>query len=196
MDAPQTTDPENLEARSKRGYASAPMWHHYANHHDGVCLMFRREDLNAAFISAFGRRILSGPVEYLDVGWVPLHEEDPFGVSMNGVTSPDEFRFRILSHFQTCWHELYLRKLTDWSHEREFRWLYLGDDDEPADVPFGKALSGIVLGEAVPTEAGLEFYKHCVEHEASCARLHWRNGQPSLQDYAEPFVTHRYLANV
>ncbi len=193
LDADTTMQMDDFNARSKRGYACAPMWHHYANRHDGVCLVFDRALLDAALRDELGTRLVCGPVEYSDDGWVPRLADDPFALNMISGDTEEDLQKGIEAHLGKQWRGLYFRKLTDWAHEREFRWVHFGNDSESHDVSFGTSLKGIVLGAAIPENCKMEFYGHCVRHEAACGELHWRNGQPSIQHYAEPYITHKYL---
>ena len=155
--------------------------------------MFDRQKFHDAIRKHTSARLACGHVHYSDEGWVPNLHLDPLAINLAGCSTEKQIETRVQEHASRNWQALFLRKLTDWSHEREYRWILFDDTDDPRDIPFADALKAIVIGHGVPKELERQFYKHCIRHESACAYLHWRNGQPSIQHYAEPYVTHKLL---
>ena len=139
------------EALFDRGFTKPSMWHHYSDKHSGLCLMFDQNKLDQAFRKKLNSdRLVSGKVVYSNKGILPNISRDPFVLNLLHVRRVEDYLSAIGSHLQIWFPELFLRKLTDWEHEDEYRWIYLDGHAEPIYVDFEDALEAIIIGERVP----------------------------------------------
>ena len=185
-----------------RGFARPSMWHHYANGHNGVCLMFSIEKLNVAFCKQVEPdRTFSGTVIYSDDGIILRMGHHPFCIDLTGfanisnLQSDPRFTIEVNNHLRRWMSELFFTKLKDWSNEEEFRWVYLDDNPQPLPLEFHDALEGIIIGEKVSSVHEEAFLKYCVLYKADIAHLEWRNGYPTIVHSGQPYITHKHLLN-
>lgn len=193
-DKPEAVNTWQPEALLNRGFAKPSMWHHYANAHDGVCLMFNREKLEATLKGQLTTgHLFHGAVTYTNRGILPTIPGDTFIVDLLQVNNPSGYLAAIQAHFDRWHKELFLQKLSDWANEDEYRWIFLDRHAEPRLVEFEDALEAIVVGEGVDESQYENFLRHCVLHEADIANLVWHNGYPRIEHPGQPYITHRYL---
>ncbi|WP_428622172.1 DUF2971 domain-containing protein [Sedimenticola sp.] len=182
------------EALLNRGFAKPSMWHHYANAHDGVCLMFNRERLEGALkMQLTAGHLFHGPVTYTNRGILPKIPGDPFVIDLLQAKSSSDYFAAIEAHFDRWHKELFLQKLADWSNEEEYRWVFLDNHAEPRPIDFEDALEAIVVGEGVDESRYESFLQHCVLYKADIANLVWHNGYPRIEHPGQPYITHRGL---
>lgn len=193
-DKPSAVGAWQPEARLDRGYAKPSMWHHYAEKHNGVCLVFDRNKLGAAFERQLqAERLIQGKVTYSDRGILPSLSNDPFVIDLTQVTDQKSYLSAMRSHFNKWHKELFFQKLNDWAYEDEYRWVYFDDDTTPRFVDFEDALKAVVVGDAVEESTYEKFLTPCAKHSADIARLGWRNGFPSIEKWGQPHITHKFL---
>lgn len=177
-----------------RGFARPSMWHHYADKHTGVCLMFDRAKLDRTFRKQIGHGALrSSKVEYSDDGSLMDLESHPFLMNMVGVDSRSQYLERLTHHVNKFLPQLFFQKLTDWSHEEEYRWVYFDQDARPCELSFDDSLAAIVIGGNSPRARAREVLKHCVKYETEVATLEWISGYPRLANIGMPHITHQHL---
>lgn len=165
-----------------RGFSKPSMWHHYGDKHSGVCFMFNLEKLGEQFKCQLEKKhLFHGEVNYTDHGILPNLQIDPYVIDLLHATDSDSYFAAIGEHFNRWYKDLFFRKLSDWSNEDEYRWVYLGGDCNPLFIDFGDSLEAIVAGEKVDNENYDRLYKHCVFHSADLAQLKWHNGFPKLE---------------
>ena len=182
------------DALPDRGFARPSMWHHYADAHAGVCLMFDRGKLDVALGHQLdSNRIRSGEISYSDAGIVMRLGQDPFYIDLTKVFSEQEYIREINKHLNTWLPQLFFRKLKDWSNEEEYRWVFFDDNSEPRFLKFDDALEAVIIGERVPKTCEQELLMYCAKYEAEIAHLEWRNGYPAIVHPGQPYVTHRHL---
>lgn len=195
-DKPEAVNAWQPEALFSRGFAKSSMWHHYANGYEGVCLMFNREKLIKIFNEQLGsERLFHGPINYSDKGILPNLHGDPFVIDLLHELDPSSYFLATQSHFNQWHQQLFLQKLTDWSNEDEYRFVYLDSHPEPRYLQFGDSLEAIVIGEGVEGDKYDEFLRHCVIHRADIANLVWHNGFPKMERLGQPYITYQHLAN-
>lgn len=115
-----------------RGFAKPNMWYHYGGGYTGVCLMFNKVGLTKAFNKQLSDGVLiHGPVVYSDDGILPKFRKDPFVINLTQVSDKPSWVVAIRQHFELWKDALFLRKLTDWSNEAEYRWVFLDQHPEP-----------------------------------------------------------------
>lgn len=168
-----------LTKRSVRGFDHPAMWNHYAKQHEGVCLIFKRSELDAAIKAELEQHgeILSGAVSYHS-------SESAFGLYKS--------LFPILSGMET-WTEdelfdhakrrsvevkdqVYFSKNAEWCNETEFRWVFIGLGDGPIDVPIGGSLAGVIAGCDFNNEHHNELNRLSADNGIPVRRLWWKNG--------------------
>lgn len=170
-----------------RGWAKPAMWHHYAHAHTGVCLMFEREALHRSFESNLAHAaLLCGPVTYSDEGHIPKDWSEPFTVSLLHYTGGFDTALEARRHFAQWYRSLFLSKLNDWSHEREYRWLCFDSIPGICDVPFQDALRGLVLGSAIEDGQRSSIVRNCHANGIELGALFWRNGFPEIRPLWKP----------
>lgn len=178
----------------ERGFSKPSMWHHYGEKHNGLCLMFDRNKLNNSFIKALDQsRLFSGEVHYSNRGILPKMGDDPFIINLTAVSCATSYLSAIHAHLSRWFSELFLRKLTDWANEDEYRWIYFGDDANPVYVDFEDSLEAIVIGEHVSNTHSEDILRYCVKYHADVANLDWHNGFPKIEHAGQPYITHKYL---
>jgi len=177
-----------------RGFGKPSMWHHYADQHRGVCLMFDRTKLAQAFQRQIGHLgLVDRKVTYSDTGILPNLGSDPYHINLMTATNNNDIRAIASEHFRKWLPQLFFQKLTDWSNETEYRWFVFGENADPILVKFDDALEAIVVGDAVSSEDEEALLVECVRHRAEIARLQWRNGYPTISHPGQPYITHRHL---
>jgi hypothetical protein len=182
------------EALLYRGFSKPSMWHHYGGKHNGLCLMFDREKLNNTFIKRLDQsRLVSGKVHYSNQGILTKIGNDPFNINLTTITSTTNYLSAIKAHLNSWFSALFLRKLTDWANEDEYRWIYLDTNPEPIYVDFEDSLEAIVIGEHVSDVHSEDILRHCVEYHADVANLNWQNGFPKIEHPGQPYITHKHL---
>lgn len=167
-----------------RGFSKPAMWHHYANEHDGICLMFDRKKLDVAFrrhLASDG--LFCGAVQYSNSGFLPRLSGGPFVLDISGMKSLDAEKClpSIKRHLHRYHKDLFFRKLNDWSNESEYRWIYFDSTEVPKDVYYHQALVGILVGDKVSSETIKAIDNYSKEHKVCYQQIAWQNGFPKFQ---------------
>lgn len=193
-DKPESRNAWQPEALLKRGFAKPSMWHHYGKGHDGVCFMFNREKLYEIISEQVNsQQLFHGQVIYSDQGILTKLQKDPFIVDLLSVEDQESYFYAIQNHFEVWYEDLFLKKLSDWSNEDEYRFVYLDDESKPRLIHFGDALEAIVIGEKAAKHNYDDFLRYCVIYQADIAGLIWRNGYPKIEHPGQLYITHRHL---
>jgi hypothetical protein len=159
------------------------MWAQYADNHQGVCLIFDRALLDAAISEQLGSRgeVYQGEVRY----------ENSFAVR-EGAFTLDYDAVRALGtesavdkHVEKWRHHLFFEKAQDWAEEWEYRWVVRTPGTSDEFVRFGNALQGVVTGADFSADYEASLTSLCQNLKVNRARLHWRNGLPSLIPLAD-----------
>lgn len=181
MDDPETPDPYG------RGWARARLWDRYADGGRGVCLAFDRADLIrmvTAELEDLGLEPRCGPVEYKDGR---LFEEIHFDIVALATDLEGTVRRQLSEHLDA----LFLRKLTDWRSEHEFRFIVETDDAEPVDVNIRGALRAVCLGPDTPAEYFPAVAELCRPSGIRVAKLVWWNSDPLVAGIALDLTAER-----
>lgn len=179
-----------------RGFAKPSMWHHYANGHNGVCLVFDLEKLDTSFKRQINKeKLISDSVSYSDEGIIPSTVKYPFSIDLTRIDSEQQLVKQLESHLNQWMPSLFFKKLRDWSNEDEYRWVYFDDHAEPICLTFDDALEAVVVGEGVPkdSETHEKLLMYCARYKADLANLEWHNGYPKLIQLWQPYITHKHL---
>ena len=180
----------NEESVNLRGFAHSAMWYHYAEKHTGVCLVLDKARFSAA-VERWAMRpenlkvrdsVFHGLVQYKERWWPEL----PIGGTAYVLEdSGRSLQFETFTHIRRFWRELLLEKSTDWSYEREYRWLFLAEGPDHLDVFFDDALVGIVVGADFGRDQGTDKEVEsafrdldlgCRSLNISLKQIFWSNG--------------------
>lgn len=162
-----------------RGFAHPAMWNHYANSHEGVCLIFKKNELNNAISDSLSENghLLSSEVKYWPNNWSQGYSKDIFPIK-KGIEkwSEDILKSYLTKKAIEQQEQLFFSKVSDWQYENEFRWVFLGQETGPIDVPYGEALAGIVLGCDFDSNLHEEARNLARENAVPIRRIWWKNG--------------------
>lgn len=169
-----------------RGWARPRMWSQYAENHCGACLVFAADSIRAQVDRyrplSDGDLFSYGAVHYVDKApyiTIWLSEVRSMGI------------LEALNDFQVVRgvaNQLYFTKSTDWASENEsriivVRWNPPEDElDSPLDIPFGRSLRAIVVGELFD-DGELEALRviHARYPNVELVRCVWTGGRPALK---------------
>jgi hypothetical protein len=152
---PERGDPDKYvrEDLGPQGYEHDRMWAQYAGNHTGVCIFFDREELTRRIEQHFsGRdgRLLHGPVSYVpgrvDPRNSPFDELSYDEIQRLGVGAYAR------QHRERFANQLYLTKNLDWASEQEYRFVWVGDNEEnkPEFVSIEGCINAVCLGGRFP----------------------------------------------
>lgn len=195
MDTPSLTG-NHLQDIFRRGFCKPRMWAQYAEGHSGVCLVFDREKLSKTIDEQIGggRRILSGPVKYIDRSIIPnLRDDQQYTINVDALETVGRDEYPGL-HLKMHHSRLFFEKMADWQNEREWRWVVFANADEDLYVRYGDALVGIVFGENTRDEAVQEMLNLTKSWSIRCTGLKWKNCSP-WYDFANPRYWHRGISS-
>jgi hypothetical protein len=182
------------EALLDRGFARPSMWHHYADKHKGVCLMFDRDKLDITFKQQINEeRLIASNVRYSDEGILCTFGNNPFYIDLNKVNSQNHYYEILTNHLSKWTYPLFFTKLKDWNNEEEYRWIYFDNNPKPIFLKFNDALKAIIIGEKVSKEYENELLKYCVIYKADKCNLNWNNGFPKIEFPSQPYITNHHL---
>ena len=163
----------------RRGFDNAPMWNHYADKHEGVCIVFEKSRLIAEFIEKIdAKRFFYGSVEYSRflLGRNHFAGQLPFDLSTMGQSEQqyyDAARKILLDIKLQPWFE----KETCWQSENEYRLMYVGNDEKEIFVNFGSAICGLILGCDFEANAHSIASALGEANEIPVRRLHWKDSK-------------------
>jgi hypothetical protein len=122
-----------------RGFANPTMWAHYGDRHRGVCLAFRRSELELTLSQAFGAACRMADVAYFIPRFDGDFESLPYQIDLHNTTYDEHFERHLANNV--------FRKSPHWSYEREWRCAVV---DWPAAidaaVDIRSSIAGLVLG--------------------------------------------------
>ncbi len=172
-----------LEAMHERGHSRPRMWAQYAENHSGACLVLDKRALSSAFESLGARldlKVFSGPISYQNTPIAPKLTIGPFMAHMDEVRryGVEEAAKRHSLHF---WQGLFLTKNTDWSAEREFRWLLYGKHHGDVFVDLAHCIKGVLVGPSFPEHLLAKTQQLAAQTGLELARMDWKNGIPQIR---------------
>lgn len=149
-----TKDSESIdESLEKRGFGHSRMWAQYGGNHTGVCLVFDSKKLTELVKKAkpLSGYLFSGSVKYLDLISDDFsNDPNAYEININKFENNNP-REATLSHVTEYVDTLFFKKSLDWESEREFRWVYIGSENQDeVFIPISEALEEIVLGDNFP----------------------------------------------
>lgn len=101
----------------RRGFAIDPLWGHYAQKGNGVCLVFDREIIEANLAKQFGGRAMMHPISYLPN-------------ATNAIFFDSEKPLELEKEIAQDIEEIFFTKSLDWEYEQEERILLKTEDNE------------------------------------------------------------------
>lgn len=147
-----TMDGSTDNSRSAgRAWTNALMWTHYGDIHKGACLILDRARLDLAIRDAMPSdlELQSGAVTYQNVSHLtPAFLVDGDLVDEIGIDPT------IIQHVRNHGKVLFLTKNQEWAGENEFRWIFVGENDEYWYFDYKDSFVGILLGAACPAVYG------------------------------------------
>lgn len=133
----------------RRGFGKMRMWAQYGDNHNGACLVFQRDLLESAALSALGHdRIWCANIDYnrkmLAAGAGAFHfDHETFR------ESPGKYLFFHSKEYQ---HSLFFRKHEDWIAENEWRMATIASDGSGMCIRYADSLKYVILGHQVCDE--------------------------------------------
>jgi Protein of unknown function (DUF2971) len=161
-----------------RGFAHPRMWAQYADNSHGICIVFRRE----ALIAAFESQCQSGNLAYA-LGPVDYASPD-YGMSLGfidiGMLLEHGGRGVIIDNYESA----LLSKHEDWSHESEFRLLVIDEPSNAFMLPIGpECVAGVVVGPRFDVARHGRYVKAFARRFAikgQVRKLDWTHGNCAL----------------
>jgi len=132
------TDSKNL-----KGYKIPPMWAHYAENHDGVCIELDSSKLPTTITSneKYKKKIVS----YKNQIYIP--PIDSFFPVPDDNEETNKYIDRGVTRFEKFFREEHLfRKLRVWKYENEYRVVYKCTSKEDAFIDIKEAITKVYLG--------------------------------------------------
>lgn len=178
-----------------RGWANSALWAHYADNHQGVCLVLGAPELvetvhNSAPDIETVRDEISDGVRYVNAGAI-TYSDQPITIDLTGkFSSQDSLDEAIERYLDTQWKQfnLHMTKTRDWAYENEWRIATidpnLADDqlDTPEKVPLGDCLKAVILGDGHPAPRIIaDGIRAAFDSRApEFFQCNWSDGAPSL----------------
>lgn len=164
--------------RAKRGFGHAPMWHHYAEQHQGVCLIFNKKILQTEIGKALESQgiVLQGSISYTEERDEGIDFNKHFKMEDVADFDGDQLEGCVKKIVRLDGYQHLFNKNIDWSYEKEFRWAFISDNQENIFVPVKNALAGIVLG--CDFDSSLHADAKCLaqQNNIPIERVFWNNG--------------------
>jgi hypothetical protein len=160
-----------------RGYQRLRMWAQYGGRHEGVCLVFEKQAIDAAIRKQLARfNIAAKPIEYSKL----TPDELDLCYTADIDTLKDE-PYDINQHLMTYETQIFFTKLPDWRDEAEFRWVVRGIKDEEYFVEFKTALKYIVLGIRFDADKSNTIEKLAKAYGASVLHSQWNQQLQAIE---------------
>jgi hypothetical protein len=158
-----------------RGYARARMWQQYAENHQGVCLMLRRERFATKALAEIQARtvgVWAGAVSYAQRG---ILENSAATIMPNPATTDIDI---VEQHVRDHLKWLFFTKLLDWETEHEYRFIELSMEDGCTFVDIGDTLAGVILGWKFPEWQAHGAVEMCRSVGATTWLMQWDRARP------------------
>ena len=121
-----------LDKPSRRGFKIDPLWGHYAQGGNGVCLVFDKDKLSQAVIEQFGEKATIAPIDYL------LEFS-------NAIFTEGDSQEAVEKYIKDNVKDIFFTKALDWEYEQELRVLIKGYDKDEK-LHYGEdALIAVIL---------------------------------------------------
>jgi len=164
----------------RRGDCMPRMWDQYGEKHKGVCLVFDGKKLHEIMKKVLGAssRIFHGHVRYQDeTGPEAKRSRDAIffqTIDIEKYGLDEAVQRHFLQHYQ----EIFLRKVTDWQSEREYRFLVYDKTRRPSYVPIKGGIERVIVGHDFPKSCETKLAKLCTKLDIPAGRIKWKNRLP------------------
>lgn len=164
-----------------RGFAKPRMWAQYGDNHKGLCLVFKRERIEALLIEQFGQdaELYGSNINYRNR---PLKGDifrSPYTLHYPLLREVGIVEY-VKRHIYTYNVELIFEKSLDWRDENEYRFLMHIDRLENQFLQFDDALGGIVFGADTSDEHQREIFQLTYKGGTQFEQICYSNGTPWL----------------
>jgi len=179
-----------MHSKAKRGFSHAPMWQHYADSHEGVCLIFDKKKLTSAITDTLSAE---GKVIYSEIQYVEERDDlASVGAKFEIMKNMESWSDAEINHYTRKiaienFKTLFFKKNTAWAYETEYRWIFLSDSKENALVPIKDALAGIILGSDFNASQHQTANLLAKQNKIPIRRIWWNNGIASTPWDTEAF---------
>ena len=159
-----------------RGYGISPMWTHYANNHEGVCLIFDKFEFEKTLTILSNIKIYKNFVKYSEdiYNGNPnyIHYLDICNNSINNV---------IEKYLEERIDSLFFQKHPQWQYEREYRYLLKTSTGYINEffVQFNNSLKGIVMAETIDLKDEVMITNFAFANKIRAYNMNWTNGHPT-----------------
>lgn len=171
---------QEVRSRGLRGYEHDRMWAQYAGGNTGICIAFDKAKLTASIKQHFRDR--QGRLIHGSVKYVPkiLPSEGPYFM-----LDHDEIENMVLAEVIKQRRNRdpkarYLRKTVDWIGEKEFRYVWIDNDDnynaEGDDIPIADCVVDMCLGPRFPRAYELNAHAICESYDIRAQRITFLTG--------------------
>ena len=162
-----------------RGWCKPRMWSQYGDEHKGVCLVFQRDKLEAAFRAAFptARPWAVGRVSYCNRP-VLLRRDDPTYFIIIDELAKRGWEEYIRNHLQQYHKRLFFEKNADWSAENEYRFVVWGGTGSSEFINFDDSLRGVMFGASASDETIRAVYSAVRDRGVFTQQLRWQGCAP------------------
>lgn len=175
-----------------RGWCRAPLWAHYADAHNGVCLVLDPAAVSEALDDGVpftgARHRFWGQIEYADQP-IRIDLAGRFADRASLDAAIGEYLDKHLQQRRGGFGRLYMNKNTDWAYETELRIAVVNRDldeselDTPVNIPLGDLIEAVIFGDA---QSAPSLITAGIKHELGADspqffQCHWTNGAPELE---------------
>jgi hypothetical protein len=153
------------------------MWEQYGDNHRGVCLIFRRDRLEAVLDDELGKQgeHFKGEVKYTPSGFFGSEARELIDQE---IFDPDTTAEAVKRHVYENVRGLFFLKTDDWEAEREYRFLLMHPSKEHAYAPYQDALGCVVVGENFRPWQMEAAAAACENAGVPLKQMWWKDGFP------------------
>lgn len=168
------------------GSCKPRMWAQYGENYRGVCLKFNKKVLDKYIHDNLNKSgvLFRGKVKY-SIKFKNYSEA--LKINFSDVVKYGIENYLINLHLSKYRREFFFTKSSDWKNECEYRWVYIGNNDDYVEIPFGNSLEGIYIGSDFP-----ETYLPCIKalnrnYKVGLKKVNWLNGYPMVFQFENSY---------
>lgn len=163
----------------KRGFCKPRMWTQYADKHNGVCLIFEKDEIERTIFSKFSSimAIYSDPVIYKNRSLIPNLSNTPYMINIDCLEKLGRQKY-FKAHMDMHYKRLFFEKCKDWATEDEYRWVLFGTKDRELSFNYGSSLVGVVFGLDCKESTISKIEKECKGKNVCFEQLVWEGCSP------------------
>lgn len=178
-------DCTSLTSGFYRGWGKPRMWATYGIKHEGVCLMFNKEQLK--------KKIMENLPNFHIYSDKVIYSNNPFPENSKEIEYPTYMRLgiekAILRKIDMEIQSYFFRKHLDWKSENEFRWVIRSTKEncqKNVFIPIKNSLSAIICGQDISEDDEKKLIQFSKQFRVKIYKLDWDNGNPVLNK--EPYL--------